>query len=354
MRAWALRAMAGIRLHVVAPLVLVAVSKCARDPSAYVRKCAAHALPKIYDLHQDENTSALEEVVIFFPHCFSPQEALFICECIFSLAKMNYILQLVDILLSDHSPGVIGSAAAAFNAVCPNNLPLIAKHFRRLCEMLPDVEEWGQILLIEILLRYVVARHGLVKESIMLLNSSTSSQSDKDSAAIGNMSDGHCGSVGGEACDFKLNSLMCRYYIEDPKEYLAQSGCLNEDDNNFGCLVLTSSQNDDVKILLQCTSPLLWSQNSAVVLAAAGVYWIMAPREQVERIVKPVLFILRSSHASKYVVRFEKFYVFQNVPLSLRVFHLLAFFRLVFTYRLSSVTLCTLICSKVFLCSSYL
>ncbi|XP_010937611.1 AP3-complex subunit beta-A [Elaeis guineensis] len=269
-RAWALRAMAGIRLHVVAPLVLAAVSKCARDPSAYVRKCAAHALPKIYDLHQDENTSALEE--------------------------------LVDILLSDHSPGVIGAAAAAFNAVCPNNLPLIAKHFRRLCEMLPDVEEWGQILLIEILLRYVVARHGLVKESIMLLNSTTSSQSDKDSAAVGNMSDGHCGSVGGEAYDFKLNLLMCRYYIEETKECLAQSGPTNEDDNNLGCLVLTSSQNDDVKILLQCTSPLLWSQNSAVVLAAAGVYWIMAPRAQVERIVKPVLFILRSSHASKYVM----------------------------------------------------
>ncbi|KAL1121237.1 hypothetical protein V6Z11_D01G218100 [Gossypium hirsutum] len=39
-RAWALRTMAGIRLHVIAPLVLVAMGKCARDPSVYVRKCA--------------------------------------------------------------------------------------------------------------------------------------------------------------------------------------------------------------------------------------------------------------------------------------------------------------------------
>lgn len=60
-RAWALRAMAGIRLHVVAPLVLAAVTKCARDPSPYVRKCAAYALPKLYDLQQEDNTS-LEEV----------------------------------------------------------------------------------------------------------------------------------------------------------------------------------------------------------------------------------------------------------------------------------------------------
>lgn len=61
-RAWALRAMAGIRLHVIAPLVIVAVQKCARDPSVYVRKCAANALPKLHDLRMEEHASAIEEV----------------------------------------------------------------------------------------------------------------------------------------------------------------------------------------------------------------------------------------------------------------------------------------------------
>lgn len=64
-RAWALRAMAGIRLLVIAPIVLVAVEKCARDPSVYVRKCAANALPKLHDLRIEENTPALEEVWSF-------------------------------------------------------------------------------------------------------------------------------------------------------------------------------------------------------------------------------------------------------------------------------------------------
>lgn len=54
--------MAGIRLHVVAPLVLVALGKCARDPSVYVRKCAANALPKLNDLRFEENVTAIEEV----------------------------------------------------------------------------------------------------------------------------------------------------------------------------------------------------------------------------------------------------------------------------------------------------
>lgn len=61
-RAWALRTMAGIRLHVIAPLVLVAVGRCARDPSVYVRKCAANALPKLHDLRLEENISTIEEV----------------------------------------------------------------------------------------------------------------------------------------------------------------------------------------------------------------------------------------------------------------------------------------------------
>ncbi|KAL6969387.1 hypothetical protein U1Q18_029100 [Sarracenia purpurea var. burkii] len=61
-RAWALRTMAGIRLHVIAHLVLVAVGKCARDPSVYVRKCAANALPKLHDLRLEENTAAIEEL----------------------------------------------------------------------------------------------------------------------------------------------------------------------------------------------------------------------------------------------------------------------------------------------------
>lgn len=55
--------MAGIRLHVIAPIVLVAVQKCARDPSVYVRKCAANALPKLHDLRLEENASAIEEVL---------------------------------------------------------------------------------------------------------------------------------------------------------------------------------------------------------------------------------------------------------------------------------------------------
>ncbi|VAH86494.1 unnamed protein product [Triticum turgidum subsp. durum] len=263
-RAWALRTMAGIRLHVVAPLVLVAVKKCARDPSPYVRKCVAYALCKLYDLLPEENTT-LEEIV--------------------------------DVLLGDSSFGVVGAAAVAFKSVCPNCLALIAKHFQRLCETLPDIEEWYQITLIEILLRYVIAKHGLVKDSVMFASElSLESQAGRDSVPVSNISSTQTETIVKGGSGTMPNIMLFRHYIE---EY---SGAFDRDDDKFSFPSVTSSTNDDVVILLKCTSPLLWSQNSAVILAAASVHWIMAPAEEVKRIVGPILFTLRSSPDATYVM----------------------------------------------------
>ncbi|XP_049408924.1 AP3-complex subunit beta-A isoform X2 [Solanum stenotomum] len=270
-RAWALRTMAGIRLHVIAPLVLVAVGKCARDPSVYVRKCATNALPKLHDLRLEENISTIEE--------------------------------LVGILLNDNAPGVVGAAAAAFASICPNNFSLIAKNYRRLCGTLPDVEEWGQIVLIGILIRYSIARHGLVKESLMVAshspeNSNSGKEGSETYFGIKERTNG----IGSVVCESEIAEMVSRSYLEGPDKYLSRP--CSERASSFKDLshFTSAKSNDDVKILLQCTLPLLWSQNSAVVLAAAGVHWIMAPKEEIKRIVKPLLFLLRSSDASKYVV----------------------------------------------------
>ncbi|CAN7095092.1 unnamed protein product [Brassica rapa subsp. narinosa] len=267
-RAWALRTMAGIRLHVIASLALAAVGKCARDPAVYVRKCAANALPKLHDLRLEEHAPAIEE--------------------------------LVGILLNDHSPGVVGAAAAAFTSICPNNFSLIGKNYKKLCQILPDVEEWGQILLIGTLLRYVVARHGLVRESLMLsLHGLESNGFYEKDGLVRDKGDGDKS----DSFDANLVSLVSKSYIEGPDEYLSRSNGVDTVAASFDSKETTSiGDNEDVKILLQCTSPLLWSNNSAVVLAAAGVQWIMAPLEDVKKIVKPLLFLLRSSTASKYVV----------------------------------------------------
>lgn len=65
----------------------------------------------------------------------------------------------MGLLLSDNSPSVIGAAASAFLVICPENLSLLVPRYRKLCEMLPDVDEWGQVVLLDLLMRYAVARY---------------------------------------------------------------------------------------------------------------------------------------------------------------------------------------------------
>jgi AP-3 complex subunit beta len=255
-------------------------------------------------------------MIVYFPHFLSLRSRYFggknKLKEVLSLALCP--MQIVGILLNDHSPGVLGAAAASFASICPNNFSLIGRNYQRLCEILPDVEEWGQLVLIGILLRFVIARHGLVKESLMFsLHCTESSNSQNDGSATKVSVNEDTGYVSGN--DFGLDDhmsgnndsefakMVSRCYIEGPDEYLSRLSYANRGPSELNVSQFTSGKsNNDVKILLQCTSPLLWSNNSAVVLAAAGVHWIMAPREDVKRIVKPLLFVLRSSSSSKYVV----------------------------------------------------
>src|SRR5882762_715667 len=71
------------------------------------------------------------------------------------------LLPILITLLRDRSPLSIGSAALAFQTVCPTRLDLLHPQYRRLCRILVDVDEWGQVGLLELLMRY--ARNMLPK-----------------------------------------------------------------------------------------------------------------------------------------------------------------------------------------------
>ena len=47
-----------------------------------------------------------------------------------------------------------GSAIQAFEEVCPERIDLIHRNYRKLCSLLVDVEEWGQVVIINMLARY--------------------------------------------------------------------------------------------------------------------------------------------------------------------------------------------------------
>lgn len=49
---------------------------------------------------------------------------------------------------------VLGAAVAAFNEVCPNNWDLLHRSYRKLCHLLADLDEWTQIVVLNVLTRY--------------------------------------------------------------------------------------------------------------------------------------------------------------------------------------------------------
>ncbi|KAF9522067.1 adaptin N terminal region-domain-containing protein [Crepidotus variabilis] len=234
-RGMALRVLSGIRVGMVGSLVVLAIKKCAKDTSPYVRKGAALAVPKCYDL---DNT------------------------------HLPALIEIITTLLQDRSPLSLGAVTVAFEAVCPTRLDLIHQHFRRFCKLLVEVDEWGQVEVMNLLLRYA-------------------------------------------------RTMLVRPVWKD-----GVGGGVDEDEHEL---------DKDLKLLLDSVKPIFQSRNPAVILAATRVlfygappsYWslfvnpllrLLATSREVERVVLADLLIMTrtephlfSSHYTRFLVRSDDF-----------------------------------------------
>lgn len=86
------------------------------------------------------------------------------------------LVSIITALLRDRSPLSIGSVAVAFDAICPTRLDLLHPHYRRMCRLLADLDEWGQLTWLNLLLRY--ARTMLSKPSSDCAGDATSDDVD--------------------------------------------------------------------------------------------------------------------------------------------------------------------------------
>lgn len=120
-RALALRVMSGIKVPVISQIVSLAIKRGCGDMSPYVRKAAALAIPKCYNL--DPNT-------------------------------LPQLIEYLSTLLGDKQYYVVGSAVTAFLEVCPDRIDLIHKHYRALVRKLVDMDEWGQLATLRLMTLY--------------------------------------------------------------------------------------------------------------------------------------------------------------------------------------------------------
>ncbi|AWP00689.1 putative AP-3 complex subunit beta-1 [Scophthalmus maximus] len=222
-RASALRVLSSIRVPIIVPIMMLAIKESAADMSPYVRKTSAHAIQKLYSLDPDQK---------------------------------EQLIEVIEKLLKDKSTLVAGSVVMAFEEVCPDRIDLIHKNYRKLCNLLVDVEEWGQVVIISMLTRY--ARTQFIspwKEGAMFDENNEKAFYDSDS-------------------EEKKDQMEAKTYIMDP----------------------------DHRLLLRNTKPLLQSRNTAVVMSVAQLYWHLAPKHEVTIVTKSLVRLLRSHREVQYIV----------------------------------------------------
>merc|ERR1712159_378114 len=275
-RALALRVMSSIRIQVIVPVVILAARKCAVDPSPYVRKAAAHAIPKIFrmdDTRQDE------------------------------------LIEIIETTLRDSTPFVLSSAVAAFTEVCPNRIDLLHRHYRKTCRMLVDMDEWGQILMSEVLLRYARSQF-LAPDSHAREIAAAAAQSDKklDLSLPSNEPSYQ------ESSNAGIQSIVASsaaFYSESEEE-----DSDDDSDDSDGEKAKKSSKgggatwdnrgpgwmDEDHRPLLRCTRPLLQSQNSGVIMAVAALHFYLSPVADLPKVVRALVFAAHSKPEVQHIV----------------------------------------------------
>ncbi|XP_023678826.1 AP-3 complex subunit beta-1 isoform X2 [Paramormyrops kingsleyae] len=220
-RASALRVLSSIRVPIIVPIMMLAIKEAAADLSPYVRKTAAHAIQKLYSLDPEQK---------------------------------DHLIEVIEKLLKDKSTLVAGSVVMAFEEVCPDRIDLIHKNYRKLCHLLVDVEEWGQVVIINMLTRY--ARTQFL-------------------------------SPWREDAQFDENSEKTFYDSDEEKEQADSRPYVMDPDH---------------RLLLRNTKPLLQSRNTAVVMAVSQLYWHLAPKHEVNVVTKSLVRLLRSHREVQYIV----------------------------------------------------
>lgn len=183
---------------------------------------------------------------------------------------------------------VAGSVVMAFEEVCPERIDLIHKNYRKLCNLLIDVEEWGQVVIISMLTRYARTQFLSPTQNVsttrplpcggggrsvtqgrwlytqLYLFQESLLEENPEKAFYGSEEDEAKGPGSEEAATAALPAR--KPYVMDP----------------------------DHRLLLRNTKPLLQSRSAAVVMAVAQLYFHLAPKAEVGVIAKALVRLLRS------------------------------------------------------------
>lgn len=230
-RAMALRTMSGIKVPVISQIVSLAIKKGCGDMSPHVRKAAALAIPKCYQL--DPNT-------------------------------LPQLLDYLTILLGDKQYFVVGPAVSAFMEVCPERLDLIHAHYRSLVRKLVDMDEWGQIATLKLMLSYSRKCFPRKRQRVTKVTKKKAFYDDEQGA----------------------NEEVSREEDEETSEEVIVLG-------------------PDLDSLLKACIPLLQSRNSAVLSGVVSCFLYLGTPEYLESAIGPLVALLRGPQDTQYIALYN-------------------------------------------------
>ncbi|KAF2873886.1 adaptin N terminal region-domain-containing protein [Massariosphaeria phaeospora] len=236
LRALALRVMSGIRVPVISQIVSLGIKRGVGDMSPYVRRAAALAIPKCYAL--DPNTE--------------PQ-----------------LLEYLSTLLGDKQFFVAGAAVAAFLEMCPDRLDLIHEHYRSLVPKLIDMDEWGQLATLRLMMVYARKCFPRRIKKIRKINSNPKSTSTTKTTK---------------------------------GFYDSESDSEESDHQDMEDIVILDP---DLELLLKTCQPLLQSRNSAVVIAVARTYLYLGTPDYLYTAIGPLVSLLRSASDIQHIALYN-------------------------------------------------
>lgn len=314
-RANAIKAMSSIRIHIVVPLIILALKSTVNDVSTYVRRATASAIPKVYKCDPTQSTYD---------------------ECI----------ELITELLNNTEPTVLGSTLYAYSQICPDNVNILHKHIRKICHLLADFDEWGQIIAVDILLKYGRTQFidpnlhfNHTKDQLTLYNKNNNNNQgnnqndnalDTDSIHSSTHNTSHHTNPYNQSPQHKHKST--RFYSDD------ESGASSGTDTDTSTIKHKSATvvrhqatmkstgkqlqqlDDDHRLLLKQSAQLLYSTNAGVTIAVTNLYMYLAPRNEIDIVIQPLIRALRSKRYIQYTV-LSVINTLSSYPYNAQLFH---------------------------------
>eukprot|EP00981_Chlorochromonas_danica_P008375 scaffold2163_cov158-Ochromonas_danica.AAC.10 len=260
-RGLALRVMTSVRVPDIIQIQLLAVRKCAGDTSPYVRKCAANAVTKIY--------------------AFDPEQ-------------IDHLKQILNALFKDMSTMVLGSTLAAFNEICPTAYEMIHAHYRKLCQLLADMDEWTQVAALDVLTRYV--RNQFQDPSPGSTEVQKLQARQRSTAALKGQTT--------TSVRRKVKKQTAFYSDEEDEESEVEIIEVKPFSQFEGATENEQDLEEDHQLVLKCSLPLLKSRNTAVVLAVCTLHYYggLPDGSNGNLLAKALVRIMRNRREVQYVV----------------------------------------------------